>query len=172
MKKGSLIIIALVIVALIGVVVWQQQKGKMGETPITETMISLEAENDSNQMGTAKLKDVNGKLEVSVELTGVPAEASEPAHIHMGTCEALGEVKYPLSAITADGITVTTLENVKLADILNGEYAISVHKSETELDARVACGNIVKPAEDTTETPATTDTETPDETETPSEDAE
>src|SRR5512140_97710 len=54
--------------------------------PVTVTLTAL---NNSGQTGTATLTDVgNGQVKVDLAITGEPAGADEPVHIHSGQCGA------------------------------------------------------------------------------------
>ncbi len=85
-----------------------------------------------------------------------------PAHIHSGSCAALGDVVVPLSDVSAAAnnngtpmaldmvgadtaipalSSVTTVE-LPLADIVAGEHAINVHESAENIGNYVACGDI------------------------------
>jgi hypothetical protein len=95
---------------------------------------------------------------VSVAQTPVSeAEAGDgphPAHIHTGTCDALGEVVLPLTdvaasegesegAATAHAVkTSDTVVDMPLQEIIDGGHAINVHQSADEIDAYIACGDI------------------------------
>ncbi len=92
-------------------------------------------------------------------LMAVPAGAAQdapahPAHIHSGTCEALGDVVAPLTDVaSASGEAAgaesalpaalsTTHVDMPLQEILDGAHAINVHKSADEIDVYIACGAI------------------------------
>lgn len=78
-----------------------------------------------------------------------------PAHIHVGTCPAPGEVVAPLTDVTgsmdgesmgqASAIPVETSVTsvaLPLADILAGSHAIVVHQSVDDMATYVLCGDI------------------------------
>jgi hypothetical protein len=90
--------------------------------------------------------------------------ASHPAHIHTGSCAALGDVVAPLSNVGADAMnngtpmamgaemvgsasaipvlsSITTVD-MSMDDILAGEHAINVHESAENIGNYVACGDI------------------------------
>jgi plastocyanin len=98
------------------------------------------------------------------DVSASSGEAAHPAHIHTGSCAALGEVQFPLSDVLPGGavldgkadatsgtvgfeegeavaISTTTL-NVTIAELLSGPHAINIHKSAQNVDAYVACGNV------------------------------
>jgi hypothetical protein len=111
-------------------------------TPATKTLvIPLSSQNNSGEAGTATLTDVDGKTNVSISLSGAPASTVQPAHIHTGTCAAIGGVSYTLT-FPVNGKSETTL-NVLLDDLLKKlPLAINVHKSASEANIYVACGDI------------------------------
>lgn len=102
-----------------------------------------------------------GGIASAQDATPTASSAGMPAHIHEGSCDALGEAAYPLdnllnvseSATTptaqpamehADEVfTSVTAVDVSLDDLLAGAYAINVHLSADAMDTYVACGDIV-----------------------------
>lgn len=107
--------------------------------------VPLSSQNNSGESGTATLTDVNGKTNVVIAVSGAPSGVTQPAHIHTGTCAAIGAVTYPLT-FPVNGKSETTL-NVSL-DTLLGQLplAINIHKSVAESSVYVACGDIKNPA--------------------------
>ena len=101
---------------------------------------------------------------------------AHPAHIHKGTCDDLGDIAYPLFDVTEMGVDVgtptdnppstpadgggsgeddsfatnTIVLDVKLDDLLDGDYAINVHESSDAMKNYIACGNIEGDVEDDT----------------------
>ncbi len=107
-----------------------------------EERIELESQNNSGESGTAMLTEVGGNLRVSLNLTGAPAGVSQPAHIHAGSCENLGAVKYALNS-PVNGKSETVLEGLSLDDLKSGGlFAINIHKSNAESGVYVACGDL------------------------------
>ncbi len=103
--------------------------------------VTLSAQNNSGESGTATLKEDSGKVKVTLDLTGAPADVMQPAHIHMGSCATLGAVKYPLTFPT-NGKSETLLD-VKWTDLKAGlPLALNVHKSPAESTVYVACGDL------------------------------
>lgn len=104
--------------------------------------VVLAEENSSGESGTATLEEVDGKVTVTVNLTGYPTDGiAQPAHLHVGACPGVGAVKYPLTSIVS-GTSVTTLD-VTLAE-LTAELplALNVHKSAAEAKVYTACGGL------------------------------
>src|SRR5947207_1694335 len=102
-----------------------------------DTRITLNPENNSGVSGSATLTAMGDQTQVVVTVTGEPAGASEPAHIHVGQCgPTLGAVKFPLKNI--ENGTSTTVVNVKLADIQTGGFAINLHESAANIGKYVA----------------------------------
>ncbi len=106
------------------------------------TTITLNAENNSGETGTAVLTDLgNNQVKVDVTVSGEPAGASQPMHIHNGQCGPnLGGVALPLTPLV-NGKSTTTV-NASLASILDGNHAINGHKSAQEVNVFVFCGNL------------------------------
>lgn len=103
-------------------------------------------------MGTATLTyDAgSGALTVEVKLTGLAPMSAHPSHIHSGSCEAQGNVEYPLNAITADGggnaDVMTTVNSVKEGKIPDGMWYVNVHNgpglAPAEQFEPIACGDV------------------------------
>jgi hypothetical protein len=111
----------------------------------TSATVTMSAQSGSGETGTATLTAMSeGKTKVVISLVGEAAGASQPAHIHVGSCPTPGAILYPLNAVV-NGKSETTL-NASLASILNatGALSINVHMSATELTTYVSCGDIKK----------------------------
>ncbi len=121
--------------------------------PVT---VTLDALNSSGQTGTATLTDMGGgQVKVDIVITGEPAGASEPVHIHSGQCgSTLGAVVFPLSPVV-DGKSTTTISTT-MATLQDGNHAVNGHKSAAEIQTYVFCGNIAAAAAAQTTTTATT----------------
>ncbi len=103
--------------------------------------VKLDPLNNSGISGTATLTAQGDSTQVVLNLTGEPAGASEPAHIHTGSCgPSLGGVKFPLKNV--ENGTSTTVVNASLASLQTGGFAINVHQSAANIANYVACGNI------------------------------
>lgn len=108
----------------------------------TQITIQLNEENNSGELGTATLKDTEGKIMVTLNLTGAPKGVAQPAHIHEGSCPGVGAVKYPLTS-ASDGRSETTL-NISLEKLLSQlPLAVNVHKSASQAGVYIACGNLI-----------------------------
>ena len=104
--------------------------------------INLGAQNNSKQDGQAFLNDTPDGLKVKVQVKNEPAGASEPAHIHQGTCAKLNPAPWkPLSNVVG-GVSVTTIKGLTLAQLKKGTYAINVHESAANLAHYVSCGDL------------------------------
>ncbi|HEY1728854.1 MAG TPA: hypothetical protein VGG22_10805 [Candidatus Baltobacteraceae bacterium] len=113
---------------------------QMSSAPDHLTIV-LSSQNGSGEYGTATFLQRGPNLVVSVNMTN-PTAAKQPVHIHDGTCAKLNpKPKYPLMTLDG-GSSSTTLENVSLASLLSGPFAVNVHKSPNEVGTYVACGNI------------------------------
>ncbi|HUZ03052.1 MAG TPA: CHRD domain-containing protein [Thermomicrobiaceae bacterium] len=109
-------------------------------TPASIT-IPINPQNSSGESGTATLTtNADQTTTVVVNLTGAPSNP-QPAHIHPGTCANLDpNPKYPLTSVQ-NGQSTTTVP-VSLESLINGGFAINVHKSAQEVSVYYACGDI------------------------------
>jgi hypothetical protein len=106
--------------------------------------VTMNALNGSGQSGTATIARASGgHITVTIDLNGEPASASEPAHIHPGTCANLNPVPKAVLSPVVDGRSVTTLPSPTSS---TGHRAIVVHKgSGADMKTYVACGDIPAP---------------------------
>ena len=104
--------------------------------------VPIKAQNKSGETGSAKLTPEGDGTRVEITLKGQAAGASQPAHIHEGSCAKLNpKPKYGLANVV-DGKS-STLVPVSEKDLLSGKpLAINVHKSAEDIKTYVACGDI------------------------------
>jgi Cu/Zn superoxide dismutase len=103
--------------------------------------VQMKALNHSGETGTATLTQEAKGVKVTVDIKGAPA-ASQPTHIHPGTCTKLNPApEAPLSPLD-NGKSVTMLSGKKLSDFTGGKFSINVHKSSNDLKTYVSCGEI------------------------------
>src|SRR5262249_34784738 len=97
---------------------------------------------DATPPGSAQLVD-NGAVGFPVNLT-MPtagpggADASQPAHIHAGTCPGVGAVEIPLTNVVGLKST-TSVTNKTLASVLTTPHSINVHQSTSAAGIYTAC---------------------------------
>lgn len=104
--------------------------------------VRLDAQNNSGQSGSATLFPEGEKTRVVIELLNAPAGVAQPAHIHPGRCDNLVKApKWPLEAVK-NGRSVTVAP-ASIDAILKDSTAINVHKSASEIQTYVSCGNLV-----------------------------
>src|SRR6266850_4456978 len=104
-----------------------------------ETKVKLDAQNNSNETGTATLTPAGDSTKVVLDVKG--AEGTQPTHIHKGTCDKLDpKPAFPLSPVV-NGKSETTV-NASLDSLEKGGYAINGHKSAQEVSTYVFCGPI------------------------------
>lgn len=104
--------------------------------------INMGAQNGSKQNGQAWFNDTPAGLRVKIQLHNEPAGASEPSHIHPGRCAKLNPAPWkPLSNVV-NGVSVTTIPHVTVADLKKAAYAVNVHESAANLKRYVSCGDI------------------------------
>lgn len=103
--------------------------------------IVLESQNDSGENGIALIQEKEGKLSVSLRITGSPSGTIQPAHIHLGSCGKMDDVLYPLSNLV-NGESETIIDTTFKKLYKDLPLAVNVHKSEKEANIYVSCGNI------------------------------
>src|SRR3990167_7304334 len=97
-------------------------------------VVQLKAQNNSKQNGVARLKMEGDKVKVEINVSSSTKDVQQPAHIHLGSCTSLGDVKYALN------------------NVVNG-------KSATEASVYYACGDVPATPEGAI-TPSTSDSNT------------
>lgn len=113
--------------------------GQMGTMASTVTLSPLA---ESGISGEAIVTPAGAESEVSVTLTGLEADASHPGHIHQGTCDAVGSVVVPLTAITGDASgsgTMTTTVAVSAESVMAGNHIVVYHSPS---GTPAVCGEI------------------------------
>jgi hypothetical protein len=105
--------------------------------------VKMGAQSGSGQNGSATIVTKGTGIVVTVTVSNEPKGASEPAHIHLGTCKKLNPAPWkPLSNVV-NGVSTTTLAGVTTAQLTGKtKYAINVHKSAADLKTYVSCGGI------------------------------
>ncbi|MCL5110701.1 MAG: hypothetical protein M1401_17930 [Chloroflexi bacterium] len=133
-----------------------------GLTALAQSNVTVDmtAQNNSGQTGTATLEPMGNQTKVTINITPGPAGVSQPAHIHMGTCDNLNPVpEYPLNPVV-NGQSVTTI-NVSLQQLESQQRAVNVHQSAQNLNTYVSCGDLpVSMAQQTGATSEATATQT------------
>ena len=127
-----------VAVVVVGGIYWYMNQG--GSQSV---VVAMSAQNNSGMSGTATLIDMNGSTLVKVNLTGAPAGATQPAHIHTGSCANIAGVVYPLT-FPVGGVSETTLDVSLDAILAQLPLALNVHKSAEEVSVYVACGDLAQ----------------------------
>ena len=95
----------------------------------------------SGQTGTATLTAEGEQTQVSIQVEDDPLSASQPAHIHEGTCDELNPAPAFGLPNVVDGTSETTVD-VSLDTLTGGTYAINMHMSDDDLETYTSCGNI------------------------------
>lgn len=111
------------------------------EAMMTPVSVTLDAQNNSGESGTAILKEGNGQTTVTINLTGFTKDVLQPAHIHAGSCPGVDTVKYPLTNVV-NGQSVTTI-SATLPELKQQlPLAINVHKSQAAIGTYTSCGQL------------------------------
>ncbi len=119
--------------------------------------VQFDDENNSKELGTARLKAEGNQVRVNIDVGNFPKDTPQPSHIHTGTCETLGGVKFTLNPVV-NGKS-ETLVDTSLTDLISSlPLAINIHKSEAEASIYYACGDVSTEEKKITPTPAPTPT--------------
>lgn len=121
------------------------ESNQMEQAPQSVTF-PLHTQNGSGESGFATIQDVEGKTRVILDLSNVPANVPQPAHLHLGSCAQIGGVKYPLSNVQKPemGPVSQTMLDVPFTQVMSElPLAINVHKSQEEAGVYVACGDVL-----------------------------
>jgi hypothetical protein len=92
------------------------------------------------QCGTITFTPSGEKTRVVISITGEPAGAIEPSHIHKGVCGHPGSVIYPLTDVVAGHST--TVVNAPISKVVVAGDSVNIHKSAAQLNQYMACGNL------------------------------
>lgn len=113
----------------------------MAPTTPAPTTVNLAAKNNSGITGTAALKTMGDSVQVTVNLVGLKAGQTYPAHVHQGTCDAGGPVAAPLTSVaaTADGTGSSTTTIAASAMAAGNTYFVQAHQPGGQ---PAACGDI------------------------------
>jgi hypothetical protein len=102
--------------------------------------VHLDEQNSSGQSGTAMFTSLDGgRTRIVLELTN-PPDVSQPAHVHDGTCDDLGEPVVSLTDVM-EGRSETEVE-MPLERLSRGDLLVHAHKSAAAYDVSVACAPI------------------------------
>jgi hypothetical protein len=104
----------------------------------------LKPQNNSGETGTvviAPTADGKGSI-VTIETKGQGADP-QPVHVHKGPCGPKLDPKptYPLKTLQG-GKSETTLADVSVATLTDGDWAVNVHKSTSEINTYVTCADL------------------------------
>lgn len=139
-RKKAYLLIALAVCLVVVFIVYRKQAAAP-QLP-TQIVVTIGPENESGQSGNAVLSEVDGKVKVTLDIMGGPKNIAQPAHIHSGSCSAIGAVRYPLE-FPINGKSEIMLD-VSLAELrATAPIAINVHKSKEEVSTYTACGDIL-----------------------------
>jgi hypothetical protein len=108
------------------------------------TKFTLHPQNHSGEVGNVTMTQDGDNVVVSVTTNNAPDATAQPIHIHKGTCDTLDpKPTYPLTTLQ-NGVSTTTLKNMTLAQLEDGNFAINIHHSTSDVPTYYACGNIPK----------------------------
>ena len=101
----------------------------------------LNAVGGSGESGCATPRGGNGVIFLAIKVTGEPAGADQPSHVHRGKCGSNGPIAIPLTNVRG-GTSVTNIPNAKWSTVNHGGYYINIHESADNIPHIVSCANI------------------------------
>jgi hypothetical protein len=106
----------------------------------TALRLELGEQNGSGQSGTATLTAVDDERTRIVMDLSNPPSVPQPAHVHPGPCDDLGD---PVAGLTnvVRGRSETTVP-LSFTELRRGDLVVHAHKSEKEYSISVACAPI------------------------------
>jgi hypothetical protein len=112
------------------------------ETAGGDTALRLELgeQNGSGQSGTATLTAVDDERTRIVMDLSNPPSVPQPAHVHPGPCDDLGDPVAGLANVVR-GRSETTVP-LSFTELRRGDLVVHAHKSEKEYSISVACAPI------------------------------
>ncbi len=106
--------------------------------------VELVEQASSGQEGTATFASLGeGRTRIVLELTN-PPDVPQPAHVHSGSCDDLGDPVVALTDVT-DGRSETDVD-MSVEQLAQGDLVIHAHKSDAEFDVSVACAPVLRPS--------------------------
>lgn len=102
--------------------------------------VQLDEQNGSGQSGSATLTALDGdRTRIVLKLTN-PPDVPQPAHVHSGSCDDLGDPVVSLTSV--EGGRSETEVKMALESLAQAQLVIHAHKSEAEYEVSVACAPI------------------------------
>jgi hypothetical protein len=111
--------------------------------PTTYTLTApLIAQRNSGESGTVTLTPITATTtRVTISVMGEPSGASQPAHIHVGSCARLNaHPKWALKNVE-EGASASVVP-VGIKTLISDDYVVNVHLSSTAITHYVACSDL------------------------------
>ena len=141
------IILALALVALTACSARENQdEGGSLSDRVGDWSADLEQRNNSGVTGSAGVQSLALGGGARVSIRGAVPNAHHPWHVHRGTCSTGGAIvgeagSYPPLHVGADG-TASAVATIGVALNEDERYHVNVHRSPTELNVIIACGDL------------------------------
>ena len=106
----------------------------------------LAARNNSGVTGTARVQSLLAGAGATINIRGATSGGHHPWHVHRGSCGSGGTIvgaagDYPPLHVGANG-TASATATISVALNEDEDYHVNVHRSPTELNVIIACGNL------------------------------
>lgn len=103
--------------------------------------LQLNEINASGAIGKVTIAEEGEKTKIALSIEGPFVDHARPAHIHMGTCQNLGDVAYPLASVGELNLSETMLDVSFEKLMLERPLAINVHESAEDIGNYVSCAD-------------------------------
>jgi hypothetical protein len=101
----------------------------------------LQTLNSSGVTGSVTLEASGADKTIVTVAADVGEHVDMPAHIHPGSCAALvPQPKFPLQNVQ-NGKSTTTVP-VPMAELLKGDLAVNIHRSNADMATYTACADL------------------------------
>lgn len=147
-NKRKLFLVAVILVLGLALFINKDSYFKRDNRPTTSSApsvqrpsfsIVLSEQNDSGESGIATIKGMEDKTLINIVLVGAAPAGYQPSHLHIGTCEKPGEIKYSINNVV-NGKSETLLDIAMEDFVKELPLILNVHKSRDEISTYVSCG--------------------------------
>lgn len=142
MKRLLVCLVLLVLLVLYCRTVNAQNSPAPATTAMSAAAFLVNSENNSKETGTVFVTPLTiTKTQILIVVTGEPAQSTQPAHIHHGSCGQMSSAPAFALNPVINGRSKTTIPD-SIGDVLSGNYVVNIHQSANNADVFVACAEL------------------------------
>ena len=114
---------------------------------MTHYSATLAPVGSSTVRGTAMIHSMNGHQTIELSVTGAPAAATLPWHVHSGSCAdgmtpVVGDPSLYTALGTSNDGTASIMADLPITLAAGQKYHVNVHASPSDMGTIVACGDV------------------------------